>query len=73
MINMMVTSITLNASNTVLDVVQEVQNNFLEGFQHQRSSLIDIQHALDLSGQRLRNSSVSYRRDENEQTSSLGI
>lgn len=73
MINMMITSMSLNPDSTVLDVVQQVQDNFLEGFQHQRSSLIDIQHALDLSGERLFNSTISYRRDEGQQTSSLGI
>ncbi|KAL4879275.1 hypothetical protein BJY04DRAFT_220395 [Aspergillus karnatakaensis] len=61
MINLMVTRVQLAASGTVVDAVKQVQNDFLDAFNHQRISLGEIQHALQLSDRRLFNTTVIYK------------
>jgi amino acid adenylation domain-containing protein/non-ribosomal peptide synthase protein (TIGR01720 family) len=62
MINMMVCSIQLMQNYTVLDALQMVQKQFLEAFEHQRTSLAEIQHALHVTGP-LFNTTLSCRRE----------
>lgn len=63
LINMMVTRIILDPSLTVGQIVRQVQNDFFEGFKHQRVPLSEIWHALQLQGQSLFNTSLSYRHE----------
>ena len=44
------------------DVLQQVQNDYMEQLSHRNTSLIDIQHALKLSDTTLFNTGVSYRK-----------
>ena len=66
MINMMVSRIQLSRpqlrGKTVAQAAQQVQNDALEAFSNQRTSLSEIQHALHLSGKGLFNTTVSYYR-----------
>jgi amino acid adenylation domain-containing protein len=64
MINMMICYLKLDRSMTAINVIRNMQNQFLEGFEHQRASLGDIQHSLQ-SSQSLFNTTVSYRRTPN--------
>ncbi|KAE8152814.1 nonribosomal peptide synthase Pes1 [Aspergillus avenaceus] len=51
------------SSNTELkDVLNRVQNDYMEHLSHRNTSLIDIQHALKLSGTALFNTGISYRK-----------
>ena len=71
LINMMVTRIKLDgdgaakkvnsSSDSVNEVLERVQADFFDGFNHQRASLLDIWHALRLEGRGLFNTSLSYR------------
>ena len=63
LINMMVCNLKLNADMIVSKALQETQERFLEGFGHQRCSLADIQHSLQLSGHALFNTAMSYKRE----------
>ena len=76
MINMMVCFLRLDREETVLDAVKRVHENFWQSFDHQRISLADIQHSLRLSGQRLFNTTMSYKRQAApaaQQSSSISI
>ncbi|KAL4951400.1 hypothetical protein BDW69DRAFT_186434 [Aspergillus filifer] len=62
MINLMVTRVQLPGSGTtVADAARQVQDNFLDAFSHQRTSLGDIQHALRLSDRSLFNTTMVYK------------
>ncbi|KAF2157224.1 acetyl-CoA synthetase-like protein [Myriangium duriaei CBS 260.36] len=62
MINMMVCVVPLNDPTlSVSAAAQQVQRSFLEGFDHQRTSLAAIHHRLQLSGQALFNSTINYK------------
>lgn len=65
MINMMICYIQLDHSKKSIDVMRNIQDQFLEGFEHQRASLASIQHALQSPHQTLFNTTVSYRRAPN--------
>ncbi|KAF3389814.1 Nonribosomal peptide synthetase dtxS1 [Talaromyces pinophilus] len=69
MINMMVCSMQLIQDDTVLEAVQKVKKQFFESFQHQRTSLAAIQHALRITGP-LFNTTLSCKR---EATADTGI
>ncbi|KAK4888923.1 hypothetical protein LTR49_028817, partial [Elasticomyces elasticus] len=62
MINMMTCYFHVERGMTVLDAARAVQDRFLKGFEHQRTPLADVQHALRLSRQPLFNTTVSYKR-----------
>lgn len=62
MINMMVSRILLLGEATVGQTAERVQEDFLEAFNNQRTSLGDIQHALRLSEHNLFNTAISYFR-----------
>ncbi|KAL4939595.1 hypothetical protein BDV06DRAFT_224867 [Aspergillus oleicola] len=62
MINLMVTRVQLPGSGrTVVEAARQVQDNFLDAFSHQRTSLGDIQHALRLSDRSLFNTTMVYK------------
>jgi len=62
MINMMICHLELDYHKTPSEAVQQVQRQFLEGFDHQRAPLAAIQHSLHASQQHLFNTTLSYRR-----------
>ncbi|KAL3466107.1 hypothetical protein BJX64DRAFT_284685 [Aspergillus heterothallicus] len=61
LINMMVTHMSLNPEVSVERTLRDIQDNFFDGFNYQRAPLIEIWHALQLQGQSLFNTALSYR------------
>ncbi|KAL2814140.1 hypothetical protein BJX63DRAFT_393024 [Aspergillus granulosus] len=61
LINMMVTHINLDPGMSVERTLREIQDNFFDSFNYQRAPLIEIWHALQLQGQSLFNTALSYR------------
>jgi amino acid adenylation domain-containing protein len=49
-------------SRCLLDVLQDVQRDYMEALPHRHIALADVQHVLDLSGASLFNTALSYRR-----------
>ncbi|KAL6705717.1 hypothetical protein ACN47E_006506 [Coniothyrium glycines] len=49
-------------SRCLLDVLQDVQRDYMEAIPHRHIALADVQHALELSGASLFNTALSYRR-----------
>jgi hypothetical protein len=49
-------------SRCLLDVLQDVQRDYMEAIPHRHIALADVQHALELSGANLFNTALSYRR-----------
>lgn len=68
MINMMICHLELDYSMTPSKAIQQVQSQFLEGFDHQRAPLAAIQHSLHASQQNLFNTTLSYRRAATDST-----
>jgi amino acid adenylation domain-containing protein len=63
MINTLVCRVNLgDSSRCLLDVLQDVQRDYMEALPHRHIALADVQHALDLSGASLFNTALSYRR-----------
>jgi amino acid adenylation domain-containing protein/non-ribosomal peptide synthase protein (TIGR01720 family) len=60
-INMLVSRIKIAQSGSILDVIQKVQNDFIESVPHQHCSLAQFQHDLGLSGKALFNTAVSIQ------------
>jgi hypothetical protein len=60
-INMLVSRIQINPATSLLDVIQKVQDNFIESVPHQHCSLAQFQHNLGLSGKALFNTAVSIQ------------
>ncbi|XHG07602.1 hypothetical protein AWENTII_010738 [Aspergillus wentii] len=63
MINMTVTRIQLQDGLSLAEAAKKVQDDNLAASHHQRTSLGEIHHALQLGGRRLFNSTVSYKRE----------
>ncbi|KAL2788506.1 hypothetical protein BJX66DRAFT_340179 [Aspergillus keveii] len=61
LINMMVTHVDLDTTISVEKTLREIQDNFFDSFNYQRAPLIEIWHALQLQGQSLFNTALSYR------------
>ncbi|KAJ5684602.1 uncharacterized protein N7477_000947 [Penicillium maclennaniae] len=61
-INLMVCRMRISGNSQLSDVLNQVQNDYMESLPYRHTSLIDIQHALKLSDANLFNSGVSYRR-----------
>lgn len=49
-------------SQCLLDVLREVQKDYLDALPHRHIALAEVQHALELSGENLFNTALSYRR-----------
>jgi amino acid adenylation domain-containing protein len=63
MINTLVCRVNFgDGSRCLLDVLQDVQKDYMEALPHRHISLADIQHAMNLSGATLFNTALSYRR-----------
>jgi amino acid adenylation domain-containing protein len=63
MINTLVCRVDLTeGSRCLLDILQDVQRDYLEALPHRHIALADVQHALELSGASLFNTALSYRR-----------
>lgn len=56
-----------DGSRCLLDVLQDVQRDYMEALPHRHTALADVQHALELSGASLFNTALSYRRLPQEQ------
>jgi len=52
----------LDSSRCLLDVLQDVQRDYMEAIPHRHISLADVQHELALGGANLFNTALSYRR-----------
>ncbi|KAF2873546.1 nonribosomal peptide synthase [Massariosphaeria phaeospora] len=50
------------SSQCLLDVLREVQRDYLETIPHRHTSLAEVQHALELAGANLFNTALSYRK-----------
>jgi len=79
-INMLICRVKFNRSSdtpfSVLDLIQRVQNDFLDSFPYQYCSLAEIQHELGLSGQSLFNTCVSIQTESTEdatQSTNIGF
>lgn len=73
LINIMVTRVNLTPNTPIQQALQTVQDDFLDGFNHQRTSLSDILHALNLKGRSLFNTSLSYRHAASESQEDAGL
>lgn len=60
-INMLVSRVHIALSGSILEVIQRVQNDFIESVPHQHCSLAQFQHDLGLSGKALFNTAVSIQ------------
>lgn len=61
MINMMICYLQIHPAMTVAEAVRVIQETFFRGFEHQRTSLAEVHHALNLSDQALFNTAMTYR------------
>ncbi|KAJ5243117.1 uncharacterized protein N7469_001444 [Penicillium citrinum] len=61
-INLMVCRMKFSGDSVLRNVLEKVQDDYMESLPYRHTSLIDIQHALKLSDAKLFNSGVSYRR-----------
>jgi hypothetical protein len=69
LINTLVCRVDLSdGSRCLLDVLSDVQRDYMEAIPHRHIALADVQHALELSGASLFNTALSYRRLPQEQT-----
>ncbi|CAO2654052.1 Nn.00g107850.m01.CDS01 [Neocucurbitaria sp. VM-36] len=67
-INTLVCRVNLaDGSRCLLDVLQDVQRDYMEAIPHRHIALADVQHVLELSGASLFNTALSYRRLPQEQ------
>ncbi|KAH7130267.1 hypothetical protein B0J11DRAFT_429378 [Dendryphion nanum] len=63
LINTLVCRVKLSdASKCLLDIVRDVQQDYLDTMPHRHTSLAEVQHALELAGASLFNTALSYRR-----------
>ncbi|KAF2731994.1 nonribosomal peptide synthase-like protein [Polyplosphaeria fusca] len=70
-INTLVCRVQMERTQSVLDVLQQVQKDYMDSLPHRHTSLAEVQHALELSGASLFNTALSYRRLPAETTSSV--
>ncbi|EEP79615.1 hypothetical protein UREG_04461 [Uncinocarpus reesii 1704] len=61
-ITMLVCRVLLEDSSSLLTVLQKIQDGYLDSLPHQHTSLAEIQHALQLSGERLFNTILTLQR-----------
>lgn len=62
LINMLVCRLQTAPSTNIVELVQQVQQNYVTSLEHQHCSLAQIQHALSLSGRPLFNTIISVQR-----------
>jgi non-ribosomal peptide synthase protein (TIGR01720 family) len=61
-INMLVSRVQLKPASSLLEVIKNVQSDFVDSMPHQHCSLAQFQHDLGLSGKSLFNTAVSIQR-----------
>lgn len=61
-INLLACRMKVLGNSVVKDVLHQVQNDYMESLPYRHSSLIDIQHALQVSDQALFNTGLSYQK-----------
>ncbi|KAK4105141.1 amino acid adenylation [Parathielavia hyrcaniae] len=61
LINIMVSRLQVDPEMKLEQALRVGQADFLDGYQHQRASLLEVSHALRLEGQSLFNTCLSYR------------
>jgi non-ribosomal peptide synthetase component F len=61
-INMLICRLDIQGTESVMDLLENVQDDFLANLSHQYTSLAEIQHALPLGGKPLFNTSLSVQR-----------
>lgn len=61
-INMLACRVNLPEDTVLLNVLDQVQKDYMESLPHKNVSLAEVQHALKLSGTPLFNTCISYRR-----------
>jgi hypothetical protein len=57
-----------DGSRCLLDILHDVQKDYMEAIPHRHIALADVQHVLELSGASLFNTALSYRRLPQEKT-----
>lgn len=62
-ITMLVCRLDLSGTNTVIQVLEKAREDFMCSLPHQYCSLANIQHALELSGQPLFNTVMSFHKE----------
>lgn len=68
LINMLVCRLDVSSTVNMVELVQQVQKNYLECLEHQHVSLAEIQHGLNLNGGRLFNTIMSVQRGATSNT-----
>ncbi|KAJ5964408.1 uncharacterized protein N7479_004284, partial [Penicillium vulpinum] len=61
-INMLVSRVQFDNSASTLDIIQTIQDDYLQGMAQQYVSLGEMQHAIGMSGQPLFNTAISFQR-----------
>ena len=64
-INLLTCHTNIQANDTLTQLVEKMQTDFLEGITHQATSLAEIQHAFRFSGRHLFNTAISLQRRQN--------
>lgn len=72
-ITMLICRLNITPTTSVVELLQEVQEDYLQSLPFQHCSLAEIQHNLDLSGESLFNTAISLQRYDLETDTSLGI
>ncbi|KAJ5770020.1 uncharacterized protein N7511_002071 [Penicillium nucicola] len=75
-INMLPCRIEVNDSSKLIDIMRQINNDFLDSLPYQHTSLAEIQHHLRLSGERLFNTTLSLQRsmiESDERSSSISV
>lgn len=68
-INTLVCRVQLtDGSRSLLDVIRDVQRDYVDAIPHRHIALAEVQHVLDLAGANLFNTALSYRRLPAENT-----
>ena len=66
-INMLVCRLRITPTTRLDQILQRVQEDYIESFPYHHTSLAEVQHALRLSGTPLFNTSLSYRKLQQDQ------
>jgi amino acid adenylation domain-containing protein/non-ribosomal peptide synthase protein (TIGR01720 family) len=61
-VNLLVCRVVMDSTSTLSDVLQNVQQDYIDSLPHQSTSLAEVQHSLRLGGTPLFNTALSYRR-----------
>jgi amino acid adenylation domain-containing protein/non-ribosomal peptide synthase protein (TIGR01720 family) len=61
-VNLLVCRVGMDSRSTLNDVLQKVQQDYIDSLPHQSTSLAEVQHSLRLGGTPLFNTALSYRR-----------